>query len=130
MPVERGSLGPVPETSATERTPKKEVIVKRLQKKSTAERVLDRGESIIDVEVTQSVSLHAFPESFKTGQDQAFTLEVELWPEYGTVHLSKRPYLAADLEHESMKMAIGELKVFADGVMELVSMARKRGWLT
>ncbi len=97
--------------------------------KSTAEKVIDKGPTIIDQMVTNTVALNAFPED---PERRSFTLELDIYPDCGTVHISKRPYLKPDrTEHdrESMELEIYELATFAEGLMELATIARERGFL-
>lgn len=99
---------------------------------STAQRVLDEGEAIIDQLVTESVSLNAFPRPYAVHQT-SFTLTLDLYPDFGTAHLRKEPYLRAETnhrEHKEMQLNIYELEAFAAGITELVRIARSKGFLS
>lgn len=99
---------------------------------STAHRVLDKGEAIIDQMVTQSVSLNAFPRPYAEHQ-KSFTLELDLYPDFGTAHFRKHPYLEAKPDHreqQDMQLDIYELEAFAEGIAELVRLARSKGFLS
>ncbi len=97
--------------------------------KSTAEPVIDKGQTIIDQMVTNTVALNAFP---RDTERRSFTLELDMYPDFGTAHISKRPYLKPDRDEydwKGMEIEIYELETFAEGLMELVTIARERGFL-
>jgi hypothetical protein len=100
--------------------------------KATAELVLDEGKRIVDQMVTQSVSLNAFPQPYPEHQ-KSFTLALDLYPDEGTAHLRKYPYLRSELnsrDRQDMQLDIYELEAFAEGVAELVRIARSKGFLS
>ncbi|MBA3342647.1 MAG: hypothetical protein H0T48_12545 [Gemmatimonadaceae bacterium] len=102
---------------------------KKRAAKSTAEKAIDKGPTIIDQMVTNTVSLNAFPQH---PERRSFTLELDIYPDFGTVHISKRPYLKPDAvghERVGVELEIYELATFAEGLMELVTIARERGFL-
>ncbi len=104
---------------------------KKRAAKSTAEKAIDKGPTIIDQMVTNTVSLNAFPED-DPERRRSFTLELDIYPDFGTVHISKRPYLKPDAvghERVGVELEIYELATFAEGLMELVTIARERGFL-
>lgn len=98
-------------------------------RKSTYKQVIVDGENIIDQMVTNTVALNAFPID---PECRSFTLTLDLYPDFGTATIRKRAYLKPNPEKagpSGMDLDAYELEAFAEGVRELVAIARERGFL-
>ena len=98
--------------------------------KSTAARVLEDNEMIVDQMVRHNISLRAFPQAF-TERPESFVLDLDIYPDHGGVaHIRMRtqPWEHRP-EDKDIMIELAQLEAFAAGVSELVRIAKERGFI-
>ncbi len=85
--------------------------------------------NICDQLVRQQVALTVHPPRFDKPAHESFTMELELFPDFGTASISIRDYSRRDSQTEDFDIATNQLEAFSNAVAELVAIAKANGFL-